>query len=211
MFGILEHMGDRPVFRDGEYGAVVPVRPAADPDALVSHCLRGHDLRIGGVTRSTHVLYNARLLRCLLCLKIGDERASWCLVNPAAQVDAPSLGLTLVATPPAVRGGIARIALHLNQPSVADLDVAYCGPCERVCLEQIRVDESYRRLGFGRLLLAAALARLSPERFCWSTTAIQDTLPARSFWASVPFPGELGVPHYCSDMRQQRGEAPDTV
>lgn len=199
------------MFRHGEYGDVVPVRPAADIDARVDQCLRGHHRRNATITRSTHVLYDAPLLCCMLCLELRDQRASWCLVNPSAQVDAPGLGLTLVATPPTARGGIARIALHLKQPSVADRDVAYCGPCERVCLEQIRVDEQYLRLGFGRLLLAAALARLPPERFSWSTTAVDDTLPARAFWASVPFPGEIGVPHYCSDMRQQRGEAPDTV
>jgi GNAT superfamily N-acetyltransferase len=75
-------------------------------------------------------------------------------------------------------------------------------------LEQVRVDPGHSRHGYGRVLVAAALA-LAPA--CdWSTTAVDQTDPvARAFWAAVNWPGQLGTPAYCSDMRRAAGLSPD--
>jgi hypothetical protein len=44
---------------------------------------------------------------------------------------APSFGLVLVSTRPAVRGGIGQIALWIDGEAQADLDLAMCG---RACV-----------------------------------------------------------------------------
>lgn len=179
---------------------MVPVLPLGSAEERSGRCLRGHHPAVAGGSVSWHVLYGANEHRCLLCLRQHDERAIWCVIDPANLVDEPGVHLSLVAVPPPARGGVGRITVHVRQHAIGDIDIAVCGPCRRACLEQIRVEEKYRRLGFGRLLLAAALARLPPEHYRWSTTKLEDTIEAKSFWARVDFPGELGKPDYCRDM-----------
>jgi len=137
-----------------------------------------------------------------VCLELGHEPATWGLIDPATQVTEPTgRGLELVATPPPVRGGVGRIALDVDHSFLADVDLMICGPCRRAVLEQIRVDEEVRRLGYGRLLVSAALVRAPADQYRWSATETADSTEARAFWSRVPFPGTLGDPTYCTDMR----------
>jgi GNAT superfamily N-acetyltransferase len=69
----------------------------------------------------------------------------------------------------------------------------------RAVLEHVRVDEQHRRRGYGRVLVAAALA-LVPDDYSWSTTAINRTIVAKAFWATVGLPGPA-TSAYCSHMR----------
>ena len=64
----------------------------------------------------------------------------------------------------------------------------------------------YRRLGYGRVLVAAALTL--GVGYDWSTTAIGDSLPTRAFWARVGLPGPT-TPAYCSHMKEAVGLAWD--
>lgn len=206
---MVEAIGDPLRSRSIELGGVVPVRPWPSSGALgPSHCLRGHDLQRAGVAVGFNSLYDLPSRRCELCIEQRDERATWCLADPANVIDQPdgATGLRLIQSPPAVRGGTGTIAVVVHHHIIGDVDVAVCGPCGRACLEQVRVDERYRRMGFGRLLLTAVLTRMPAERYNWSTTAIAADLPARAFWATVNFPGVLGQPDYCRDQRAAAGE-----
>jgi GNAT superfamily N-acetyltransferase len=108
------------------------------------------------------------------------------------------------------RGGIGRLQLRIDGDTLADLDLAICGPCRRAVLEQVRVDEDHRRFGYGRVLVAAALALAPPSEYSWSTTTIRhDDIVVRAFWSSVDWPGTLGDPHYCTDMERAAGRLPD--
>jgi hypothetical protein len=56
-------------------------------------------------------------------------------------------------------------------------------------LEHVRVDESYRRHGYGRVLVAAA--QTLGRDYDWLTTAVNKSIEARAFWARI---GPLGRP-----------------
>ncbi|HET6502278.1 MAG TPA: GNAT family N-acetyltransferase [Amycolatopsis sp.] len=191
----------------GEFGHAVPVRPAVgDGSARIpDRCPRGHHLRISGAGSGWSHFYDLPDVTCRVCAALGDT-ATWCLLDPTRQPAAeaaPERGLTLVRFPPARRAGIGRIELQLNGQTVGEVSLAACGPCRRAVLTGIRVDDvpvNYRRLGYGRVLVAAALARAPAARYRWSTTALRDTVEARAFWAAVGFPGTVGHPTYCSDM-----------
>lgn len=186
----------------GEFGHAVPVRPAPRPrPARPDRCLRGHSLAIAGCSIGWSHFYRAETVACALCLEEGSDRATWCLVDPGENSGPQPFGLSLVVLPPAVRGGVGRIEIRLDNDPIGDIDFAACGPCRRAVLEQVRVDDAYRRLGFGRVLVAAALTRAPADLYTWSTTAMERTLAARAFWASTEFPGQLGTPDYCTDMR----------
>jgi GNAT superfamily N-acetyltransferase len=110
----------------------------------------------------------------------------------------------VVVSPPVARGGVGHLVLQVNRHPVGDIDLALCGPCQVGLIHHLRVDPEHRRRGYGRALLAAALARGPAYR--WSTTAVDDTAVARAFWAAVADPGlHLGHPSPCSDMRSAAG------
>ncbi|WP_020672309.1 GNAT family N-acetyltransferase [Amycolatopsis nigrescens] len=196
----------------GEFGHAVPVRPARDRAALFpAWCLRGHELKIAGAGRGWSHFYNLPRVTCQVCYDQRDPAASWCLIEPADQYPpdkAPQEGLKLHAVAPLVRGGIGRIELHLDGHAVGDLDLAACGPCRRAVIEQLRVDHDHRRLGYGRILIAAALSRAPADKYDWSTTKITDTVETRAFWAASGFPGTLGQPQYCTDMLRAAQKLP---
>lgn len=193
----------------GMYGRAVPVRPVLGGRSP-TRCLRGHDLAIATARSSYHHWYALTEITCGACYALGDPLASWCLVDPAKQYDAktaPTSGLVLVRTPPAVRGGVGQIALWVDGEAQADLDLAMCGPCKRAVIEQVRTDNPRR--GYGRVLVAAALVRAPPTVYRWSTTRIADNPVARAFWSGISWPGTLGQPDYCTDMDRAAGRIPD--
>jgi GNAT superfamily N-acetyltransferase len=193
----------------GEYGTERLVRPLGHNPNL---CLRGHDLTIGGHLNGWSHHYQLDTQSCSVCWELQDERAGWCLADPVHQYTAdtaPTSGLVLVRIPPAARGGLGQLQLRIDGVPHADLDLAVCGPCRRAVLEHVRVDESHRRQGYGRLLVAAALAFAPPGDYAWSTTKVDDTPVARAFWAGIGWPGELGNPRPCTDMDRATGRLPD--
>jgi hypothetical protein len=65
------------------------------------------------------------------------------------------------------------------------------------------VDVEFRRFGYGRVLVAAALTL--GTGYDWSMTAVDsNSIEAKAFWASVGLPGPT-VPAYCSHMRRAAG------
>lgn len=195
----------------GMFGAELPVRPA--PRGIgPPHCLNGHDLAVARSHSGYHHRYGLSEVSCNVCTDLHDKRSRWCLVDPARQhaaADAPATGLALVRIPPAERGGVGQLQLRIDGVTLADLDLAVCGPCRRAVLEQLRVDEPHTRRGYGRVLVAAALELAPPSEYRWSTTRVGDTVIARAFWASVSWPGVLGEPEYCTDMERAAGRLPD--
>jgi GNAT superfamily N-acetyltransferase len=73
---------------------------------------------------------------------------------------------------------------------------------KRAVLEHVRVDESYRRHGYERVLVAAALTL--GRDYDWSTTAVNKSIEARTFWARIGPPGPT-VPAYCGHMQGKLG------
>ncbi len=187
-----------------EYGSLMPVLPTTDT-TLGGSRPRGHDFDVARATIGYSQLYGTYTVSCEVCRELDHEHATWALVDPFAQVAEPGQGLELVVTPPSTRGGLGQITLHVDRRSIADVDLMICGPCRRAVLEQIRVDQECQRRGFGRLLVAAALARAPIDYYYWSTTSLNSSTETRAFWSRVPFSGALGEPNYCSDMRTAAG------
>jgi len=195
------------------FGRRLPVRPAPHGVSPL-RCLRGHDLSIAGAGASYHHLYGVTELTCNVCDVLRDPLASWCLVDPAVQhtaATAPRDGLALVRIPPTVpRGGVGQLQLRIEGDALGDLDLAVCSPCRRAVLEQVRVDEGHRRMGYGRVLVAAALALAPPAEYRWSTTKInRNDIIARAFWSGIDWPGGQDGPDYCTDMERAAGRLPD--
>ncbi len=119
-----------------------------------TRCLRNHDLTIAGAGSTYHHLYDTTEMTCTVCYALHDPLASWCLVDATrqySQADAPRDGLAIVRISPSVpRGGVGQLQLRIEGDAVGDLDLAVCSPCKRAVLEQVRVDESHRRFGYGR-------------------------------------------------------------
>lgn len=205
-------MSDRPrVAGRGEFGLDHPLRPSPE-GKLVSRCPQGHDLQVAGAQTGWAPGLRLTTQTCEACRALQADRATWCLVDPAKQHQAdtaPAYGLALVRIPPAEpRGGVGQLQLRVDNDVRGDVDLAVCGPCRRAVLEQVRVDPAYMRRGYGRLLIAAAVT-VAPG-FDWSTTVVDRADPvARAFWAAVDWPGQLGTPAYCTDMRRAAGLSPD--
>jgi GNAT superfamily N-acetyltransferase len=200
---------DRDVER-GLYGRALPVRPAPR-GVRPTRCLRAHDLAIATSGTGYHHRYNLGTCTCNICWALRDPLHTWALVDPAGQhtaEDAPNAGLALVRIPPSVRGGTGQLQLRIDGVTLADLGLAVCGPCRRAVLEQVRVDEPHRRQGFGRVLVAAALALALPRDYRWSSTTVDDHVIAHAFWAAVGWPGQF-TPAYCTDMDRAAGRLPD--
>jgi GNAT superfamily N-acetyltransferase len=195
----------------GEFGSAIPVRPATE-DA--SRCLRGHLLTLAGGKGNWSHYYRLRVTGCRLCatLELEDKSArnlaDWCLIDPANQYDvatAPVQGLVLVRVPPVVRAAPGRLELRLDGQVLADADVSLCPVEKRAVFEHVRVDAEYRRLGYGRVLVAAAL--ILGRGYDWSMTAISESTDARAFWATVGLPGP-DTPAYCSHMAAAAEKSP---
>jgi GNAT superfamily N-acetyltransferase len=173
------------------------------------YCLNNHDLQTAGMTTGFDHAWWLSTTTCETCRALKWPRATWCEVDHRRLVgEKPSTHakLVLAARRPALLGGIGQLEVLLREAPIADMDVRMCPVDERGVIEQVRVDEPYRRRGFGVLLVEAALARGPGYR--WSTTVVSDSAEARSFWASRRIPAglELGVPFWCSHMREADGE-----
>ncbi|WP_091508231.1 GNAT family N-acetyltransferase [Amycolatopsis sacchari] len=168
-------------------------------------CPWGHDLAIGGCTSSYSHLYDLPVTYCAAC-RTARRRGAWAELDPAEQTTnqtAPQQGLALIAVPPSRRAGIGRIEVRLDRERLGYVGLALCSVERRAVIEEVEVGEPYRRHGFGRLLIAAAVARA--PLYHWSTAAVPDG-PARAFLAAVAPPAAIGEPFRCSHMRLAAGE-----
>ena len=175
-----------------------------------AYCLNGHDLDRAGRNCGHDHTYWLASTSCNLCLELGLPRATW------DEIDHLRLGsehppthaklLLDIARPP-VRAGVGQIIAKLDGVPIADIDLRMCSVDERGVIEHVRVDEAFLRRGLGTVLVAAALAR--GPGYIWSTTAVDEAVEARAFWArlrpSVPL--AIGEPFYCSHMREADGES----
>jgi GNAT superfamily N-acetyltransferase len=175
-----------------EYGDAIPIRPL--PQSRPTHCLRGHQLDLGGMTATYNHLYRLHATLCEICrlLERDDTRrtlAEWAHLDAArhhADADTPAFGLALVAVPPPRNAHAGQIQLRLNGNTVAHALITLCGPCRRGILHYIHADQQYRRLGYGRTLAAAALAR--QPTYQWTAETTTDNPVGRAFWATTGLP-----------------------
>lgn len=109
-------------------------------------------------------------------------------------------GVEVVAVPPVVEHAPGRLELHLDGRAVAEVDVSLCGVCRVGVIEHVRVEPTFRRRGFGRRVVAAALA--CGPGYRWSTTEVTGH-QAQRFWDGIGFTSdhEAGVPGWCEHMR----------
>ncbi|MDT8916218.1 GNAT family N-acetyltransferase [Amycolatopsis sp. PS_44_ISF1] len=169
-------------------------------------CLHGHRLDVAGMTRTYSHVLGLHATCCLLCLELHTDRPAWYDLDHTVlrRADVPPgphpRVVELVAHPPDRPAGVGHIALQVHGRAVADVDLQLCGIDRRACVEQISVDEDYRRRRVGTVLVAAALA-LGPG-WQWSTTKIDSAVGARAFWASLDTADvlHLGGRAYCSHM-----------
>jgi GNAT superfamily N-acetyltransferase len=174
----------------GEFGALIPVRPATGTPAV---CLRGHRLDLDLYDKLAPYSHRYRLhgTLCEVCrAQEGCEPASrhlaeWAHLDVTTQRTpgtAPSDGLVLVAHPPTAGSLAGRIELHLDGTEVGAVTASLCASCRTATLDYVQVAADYRRLGFGRTLVAAAVARASSYRW---TAPLPDGPVAQSFRARI--------------------------
>ncbi len=68
-------------------------------------------------------------------------------------------GLLLIVRAPPPRTLTCQIALHFDRTLVATVTLSICIPCGATTRDYVHVAAGYRLLGYGRTLVAAALAR----------------------------------------------------
>ncbi|MFJ7216595.1 GNAT family N-acetyltransferase [Amycolatopsis sp. NPDC098790] len=103
---------------------------------------------------------------------------------------APQQGLLLVAHPAAAGAEPERIELHLDGAVVATATVTCCPACRTASLDYVHVVAGYRRLGYGRTLVAAAHARAPQYRW---TAPLPEGVVAQAFRARISYPN-TGAP-----------------
>ncbi|WP_372672728.1 hypothetical protein [Amycolatopsis kentuckyensis] len=114
---------------------------------------------------------------------------------------APQQGLVLVAHPAAAGAEPQRIELHLDGTVVATATVNCCAACLTSTLDYVHVVAGYRRLGYGRTLVAAAHAG-APE-YRW-TAPLPEGVVAQAFRARISYP-KTGAP--CVHQEHRGGTA----
>ncbi|MEV7099316.1 GNAT family N-acetyltransferase [Amycolatopsis sp. NPDC051045] len=181
---------------------------SARPAVHHGHCFNGHDLDIAGRTMSyDHSVY-VPTSSCNLCQALGLPRSTWFEIDLRFVHETPPTDaeLVLIARPPTARAGVGQVDLQLRSQRIGGLDLWLCGIDRRGVIGPVGVDASYRRRGFGTVLVAAALARGAGYR--WSTTAISESASARAFCAAQYWPDgvHLSRPHYCSHMKFANGD-----
>jgi GNAT superfamily N-acetyltransferase len=175
----------------GEYGDLIPVRPAA---GRADRCLRGHWLDLYGRLASYSQRYRLHATFCETChaqeaCDPGARRlAEWAHLDVAIQHApdaAPGAGLVLVARPPATEAPTGRIELRLDGTTVGAASIALCIPCRTAMLDYVHVDAAHRGLGYGRTLVAAARARAASYRW---TAPLPAGPAAQGFRARIAMP-----------------------
>ncbi len=107
-------------------------------------------------------------------------------------VAAAELGVDLDRRPPAAGSLAGRIELHLDGTEVGAVTASLCASCRTGTLDYVHVAAGYRRLGFGRTLVAAAVARGPSNRWM---APLPDGPVAQSFRARIAMrrPGQRCV------------------
>ncbi|MFI5593600.1 GNAT family N-acetyltransferase [Amycolatopsis sp. NPDC051758] len=132
--------------------------------------------------------------RRIEALDLAERRlAEWAHLDITTQHPpdtTPQQGLVLVAHPPPAGTLTGRIELVLDGTAVATLTLTCCTACRIATLDYVHVAAGYRRLGYGRTLVAAAHARTTGYR---RTAPLPDGAVAQAFRAriSYPSPGQL--------------------
>ncbi|HWD05333.1 MAG TPA: hypothetical protein VG674_23075, partial [Amycolatopsis sp.] len=152
-FGGMARSGER-----GEFGGLIPVRPAAGTLVV---CLRGHrlDLDLYDKLRPYSHRYRLHGTLCEVCRAqegcdpAARRLAEWADLDVTTQYppDAvPDSGLVLVVHPPAERSSAGRIELCLDGAQVGMVTLSMCAPCRIASLDYVHITAGYRRLGYGR-------------------------------------------------------------
>ncbi len=174
----------------GEFGGLIPIRPATGK--LVA-CLRGHRLDLDLYDKLMPYSHRYRLHGTLCevcraqegCDPAARRLAEWAhldvTVQHASDAD-PGDGLVLVAHPPAAGTLAGRIELRLDGAEVGVVTASPCASCQTATLDYVHVAAEYRRLGFGRTLVAAAIAREPSYRW---TAPLPEGPVAQSFRARI--------------------------
>jgi GNAT superfamily N-acetyltransferase len=174
----------------GEFGGLIPVRPATRKLVV---CLRGHRLDLDLYDKLKPYSHRYRLHGTLCevcraqegCEPTARRLAEWAHLDVTIQY-APGTasvdGLVLVAYPPAAGTLAGRIELHLDGTEVGAVTASLCASCRMATLDYVHVAAEYRRLGFGRTLVASAVARAPSYRW---TAPLPDGPVAQSFRARI--------------------------
>ncbi|WP_165436443.1 hypothetical protein [Amycolatopsis suaedae] len=202
-------------WRGGVLPDPVPVYPTWPGASAPLRCPAGHRLAIGGTATPRCQPYHRDVVLCLACHRLGRRRAAFALWDISRPRIEPAdwrpgrAGLQLVLTPPARAQNPGRITLWLHDHAVGDIDMVLCGTCRVGVIEHVRVDYHRRRLGYGRLLVAAAQYR--GRGYAWSTTSIErDNHQLASFWAAAGTADlQRGRPTYCRHTTPRNGHEAD--
>jgi len=174
----------------GEFGGLIPIRPATSELVV---CLRGHRLDLDLYDKLKPYSHRYRLHGTLCevcraqegCEPAARRLAEWAHLDVMVQHApgaAPVDGLVLVAYPPAGGTLAGRIELHLDGAEVGVVTASPCASCRTATLDYVHVAAGCRRLGFGRTLVAAAVARAPSYRW---TAPLPDGPVAKSFRARI--------------------------
>jgi GNAT superfamily N-acetyltransferase len=183
------HGAVRSGLRD-EFGELLPVRPATGKPIV---CLRGHRLDLDLYDKLAPYSHRYRLhaTLCEVCRALegcdpAERRlAEWAhldLASPRTVETVADDGLALVVRPPAAGSLTGQLDLRLDGSQVATATLSICVPCRAATLDYVHVVAGHRRLGYGRTLVAAAVARAPAYRW---TAALPDGPVARSFRARI--------------------------
>ena len=193
----------------GESGGLIPVRPTTG--ALVV-CLRGHRLDVDLYDKLKPYSHRYRLHGTLCevcraqegCEPAARRLAEWAHLDVNVQHapgSPPGDGLVLVAYSPPAGTLVGRIELHLDGTEVGAVTASLCASCRTATLDYVHVAAEYRRLGFGRTLVAAAVARAPSYRW---TAPLPDGPVAQSFRARIAMrrPGQRCAHASAADLTQ---------
>jgi GNAT superfamily N-acetyltransferase len=131
---------------------------------------------------------------CEICRRVeacdphGRHLSEWAHLDVAIQhqpAAAPQQGLVLVTDLPTSGTLPERTELQLDGGVVGTVTFTCCPACRTATLGYVYVVAGYRRLGYGRTLVAATRERL-PE-YLW-TAPLPDRVIAQAFRSRVPYP-----------------------
>src|SRR4051812_30070090 len=138
------------------------------------------------MTSSTQLCETCRLIEA----RDQSERrlSEWAHLDTALQYPpdaAPQQGLVLVARPPGADSLTGHIELRLDGAVTGTATITCCTSCRSATLDYVQVAAGYRRLGYGRTLVAVARARM--PGYTW-TAPLPEGGIAQAFRARLPYP-----------------------